>query len=92
MLRYTLVKELLSIYVAAGVAFCVEEYLLSFGSHWSSLPPIAFAVLFVGLLIRSKSAGAFALVATPALLVAEKQFLLIVFMILPYFFSSKPSI
>lgn len=92
MFQSRLVIELLVVYLAAGMSFGLEEYLLSYGSQWSALPPVAFAVLFVGLLIRSKRAGMFALLAVPALLVAEKQFFLIVFMILPYLFSSNPSI
>jgi hypothetical protein len=92
MFRGTLVTELLVVYLAAGMSFGLEEYLLSYGSQWSALPPVAFAVLFVGLLIRSKRAAMFALLAVPALLLAEKQFFLVVFMILPYLSSTNPSI
>jgi hypothetical protein len=84
--------QILIAYLAAGISFSFEEYLLSNGSQWSMLPPISFVALFVGLWVNSKQATLFALLTLPALLLAEKQFFLIIFMVLPYLFSSNPGI
>lgn len=92
MLRNKFTVEILITYLAAGLSFGMEEYLLSYGSQWSILPPSFFALLFLGLLINSRRSALFLLLTIPALLFAEKQFFLVVFMALPYLFSSNPSI
>ena len=81
-----------SIYLASGMAFSLEEFALQDGSRWAVLPPALFAALFLFLVFKCPRRGTFLLATLPAILLAEKQLVLMALMSLPYLLSRNPGI
>ena len=81
--------HVLGVYAASLLAAMAEDAALSQGASWSNVAPAAFAVIYAALLFISKRPMLFVLLTLPAFVLAERQLFLVVFMVLPYLFSSS---